>query len=134
MSWICRNCETENPDALDVCEVCDASRIYAEKLNAPNLPINLSARYYIWGRNRSLSGKDLMVTRIPRGSLVRKMLTEEWIPIEQFIIPKPKISPTSYYYVWGMKGVYTISQIRAMRMIERPLIREMLTDVWFPLV
>ena len=23
MSWICRNCETENPDTLDVCEVCE---------------------------------------------------------------------------------------------------------------
>lgn len=24
MSWICKRCETENPDKLDVCEVCDA--------------------------------------------------------------------------------------------------------------
>ncbi|MBR0036269.1 MAG: hypothetical protein IJP70_01365 [Bacteroidales bacterium] len=23
MSWICKNCETENPDILDVCEVCE---------------------------------------------------------------------------------------------------------------
>ena len=23
MSWICKNCETENPDTLDVCEVCE---------------------------------------------------------------------------------------------------------------
>lgn len=23
MSWICRNCETENPDILDICEVCE---------------------------------------------------------------------------------------------------------------
>lgn len=23
MSWICKNCETENPDALDICEVCE---------------------------------------------------------------------------------------------------------------
>lgn len=24
MSWICKRCETENPDTVDVCEVCDA--------------------------------------------------------------------------------------------------------------
>lgn len=24
MSWICKRCETENPDKMDVCEVCDA--------------------------------------------------------------------------------------------------------------
>jgi hypothetical protein len=24
MSWICKKCETENPDTMDVCEVCDA--------------------------------------------------------------------------------------------------------------
>lgn len=31
MSWICRNCETENPDSMDVCEVCEthAPRIAA---------------------------------------------------------------------------------------------------------
>lgn len=31
MSWICRNCETENPDSMDVCEVCEthAPRIVA---------------------------------------------------------------------------------------------------------
>ena len=23
MSWICKRCETENPDKMDVCEVCD---------------------------------------------------------------------------------------------------------------
>ena len=27
MSWICRNCETENSDTLDVCEVCEYPRI-----------------------------------------------------------------------------------------------------------
>lgn len=24
MSWICRNCETENPDTMEVCEVCNS--------------------------------------------------------------------------------------------------------------
>lgn len=24
MSWICKNCEAENPDTLDICEVCDS--------------------------------------------------------------------------------------------------------------
>ena len=24
MSWICKGCDTENPDTVDVCEVCDA--------------------------------------------------------------------------------------------------------------
>ena len=23
MSWICKRCETENPDIMDICEVCD---------------------------------------------------------------------------------------------------------------
>ena len=26
MSWICSKCETENPDRLNVCEVCDSPR------------------------------------------------------------------------------------------------------------
>lgn len=128
MSWICRNCETENPDTMDVCEVCDT---FAEKSNVPNLPIDLNARYYIWGRNRSISGKDLMVTRLSQGTLVRKMLTDEWIPIQELSIPKHKTSPNSYYYVWGIKGAYKIDQIKAMKRPEPLLIREMLTDVWF---
>lgn len=27
MSWICKNCETENPDTMGSCEVCGANRI-----------------------------------------------------------------------------------------------------------
>ena len=26
MSWICKNCETENPDAMEVCEVCSSTK------------------------------------------------------------------------------------------------------------
>lgn len=26
MSWICKRCETENPDTIDICEVCDSPR------------------------------------------------------------------------------------------------------------
>ena len=31
MSWICPKCETENPDRLKVCEVCDSPREASSK-------------------------------------------------------------------------------------------------------
>lgn len=45
MSWICRNCETENPDILDVCEVCET--------HAPKI---VDFRY-----DKVLSGKPIMI-------------------------------------------------------------------------
>ena len=45
MSWICRNCETENPDTLDVCEVCET--------NAPKI---LDFQY-----DKVLSGKPITI-------------------------------------------------------------------------
>ena len=70
---------------------------------------------------------------LPKGTLVRKMLTDEWIPIESIEIPKPHISNTSYYYAWGLKGVYKIAQLKSMHLPKNHLIREVLTERWFPI-
>ena len=45
MSWICKNCETENPDTLDVCEVCET--------HAPKI---VDFQY-----DKVLSGKPIMI-------------------------------------------------------------------------
>ena len=129
MSWICRNCETENPDTLDVCEVCNS----AKEILTPKRPISFTARYYISGRYSSYMGGDLVMMDLPKGTLVRKMLTDEWIPIESIEIPKPHISNTSYYYAWGLKGVYKIAQLKSMHLPKNHLIREVLTERWFPI-
>lgn len=46
MSWICKRCETENPDIMDVCEVCDAQAPRIINLTCDNLlegsPVNIS--------------------------------------------------------------------------------------------
>lgn len=47
MSWICKRCETENPDTHDVCEVCDAQAPYVmdfvyDKVLSDDIPIKLS--------------------------------------------------------------------------------------------
>jgi hypothetical protein len=129
MSWICRKCETENSDALDVCEVCNSVKeIYIRKQ-----PISFTTRYYIAERQGSYLGGDLVMLDLPRGTLVRKMLTDEWIPIEAIEIAKPHLSDTSYYYAWGLKGVYKIAQLRSMHLSKNHLIREMLTERWFPI-
>ncbi len=49
MSWICHRCETENPDSVDVCEVCDAqaprinSFIYDRVINDDSTVIRWNA-------------------------------------------------------------------------------------------
>ena len=95
--------------------------------------ISFAAKYYISGRSGSYTGSELVYMRLPKGTLVRKMLTDEWIPIENIEIPKPHISETSYYYVWGMEGVYKMSELRRMHLSKTHLIREMLTEHWFPI-
>ena len=39
MSWICKRCETENPDTTDICEVCDSPHfeIKSERLNEEDI-------------------------------------------------------------------------------------------------
>lgn len=129
MSWICLKCETENPDTMDVCEVCNSFK----EIIILKQPICFATRYYISGRQGSYLGGDLVMMDIPKGTYIRKMLTDEWIPIESIEIPKPHISSTSYYYVWGLKGVYKIAQLRSMHLSKNHLIREMLTERWFPI-
>ena len=129
MSWICKGCETENPDSMDVCEVCNS----VKEIRISQHPISFTARYYIYGRHGSYLGGDLVMMDLPKGTHIRKMLTDEWIPIEAIEIPKPRISNTSYYYAWGLKGVYNITQLRSMLLSPKHLIREMLTERWFPI-
>ena len=129
MSWICPKCETENPDTLDTCEVCNS----VKEICITKLPISFTTRYYIAGRQGSYLGGDLVMMDLPKGTRIRKMLTDKWIPIEAIEISKPHISNTSYYYAWGLKGVYKITQLRSMHLPKNHLIREMLTDRWFPI-
>lgn len=130
MSWICPICETENPDTMDFCEVCDSLRNVS---HSSKQPISFVARYYISGKRESYTGGELAYMELPKGTLVRKMLTDEWIPIDRFEISKPHISELSYYYAWGMKGVFKLSQLRKMHLPKSHLIREMLTEPWFPI-
>lgn len=129
MSWICPKCETENPDTMAVCEVCNS----VKEINILKQRICFMTRYYISGRQGSYLGGDLVMMDLPKGTYIRKMLTDEWIPIESIEIPKPHISNTSYYYAWGLKGVYKIAQLRSMHLSKNHLIREMLTERWFPI-
>ena len=129
MSWICAKCETENLDELNVCEVCESPK----EVHIPRLSISFIARYYIYGRKSSYRGSELLSMDLPKGTHIRKMLTDEWIPIESIEVPQPHISNTSYYYAWGLKGVYKIAQLRSMHLPKNHLIREMLTELWFPI-
>ncbi len=97
------------------------------------ITFDYTARYYIKDNKKSVSGLELVMMGLPNGTLVRKMLTDEWFPIESIIIPKPHISDTAYYYAWGMKGVYKIAQLRSMHLSKSHLIKKMLTDRWFPI-
>lgn len=129
MNWICPKCETENPDTMDICEVCNS----VKEINILKQPICFTTRYYISGRQGSYLGGDLVMMDLPKGTYIRKMLTDEWIPIESIEIPKPHILNTSYYYAWGLKGVHKIAQLRNMHLSKNYLIREMLTERWFPI-
>ena len=96
-------------------------------------PFSFTAKYYIAGRSKSYSGSELACKGLPKGTMVRKMLSDEWVPIERFEIPKPHISESSYYYARGMKGVFRLSQLRSMLLPKTHLIREMFTELWFPI-
>ena len=95
--------------------------------------ISFFERYYISGRRNSVLGMDLIAQELPKGTLVRKMLSDEWIPIDMIDIPMTHISDTSYYYAWGMKGVYRMAELENMYLPKTHLIREVLTDQWFPI-
>lgn len=135
MSWICPKCETENPDDFTVCEVCESLK----EIHIPvkpyisKQPLSFLARYYISGRPGSYTGSDLISLYLPRGTRIRKMLTDEWVPIERYEIPEPHVSESSYYYARGMKGVFKLSQLRSMHLPKSHLIREMFTELWFPI-
>ena len=154
MSWICPDCETENSNGLKECEVCNSPKTttlletsltdtkgsYPRKNEKATTKafftkqsLTLTTRYYISGRSGSYLGGDILYMDLPKGTLIRKMLTYDWIPIESFNLPTPHISETTDYYAWGMKGVYNISQLRKMHLPKSHLIREVLTEQWFPI-
>lgn len=62
MSWICPKCETENPDRLMVCEVCDSPRVVKKKtvrtISLENKDSFCDRRYNAYIR---LKGMNLMV-------------------------------------------------------------------------
>ena len=95
--------------------------------------LELNARYYIKGRPNSIWGYEMVSSYLPKGTRIRKMLTDNWIPIENIEIPIPQISYSSYYYIKGKKGTYKYREIQRMGLPGNTLIRKMLTDLWFPL-
>ncbi len=134
MSWICPRCETENPDVINICEVCNSVRSRTlPQVSAKLEQLELNARYYIKGRPNSIWGYEMVSSYLPKGTLIRKMLTDKWIPIEYIEIPIPQISYSSYYYIKGKKGTYKYREIQRMGLPGNTLIRKMLTDLWFPL-
>lgn len=70
MSWICKRCETENPDTVDVCEVCEthAPNIidfqYDKVLSSKPITIRWKTEYcdnvsiYYKGETKDVSGKE----------------------------------------------------------------------------
>lgn len=134
MSWICPRCETENPDVINICEVCNSVRSRTlPQVSAKLEQLELNARYYIKGRPNSIWGYEMVSSYLPKGTRIRKMLTDNWIPIENIEIPIPQISYSSYYYIKGKKGTYKYREIQRMGLPGNTLIRKMLTDFWFPL-
>ncbi len=130
MSWICLKCETENPDKLDCCEVCNSQR----RVNIPKkLHFSFTSRYYVLGKSGSFLGGDLLLMGLPGWTQVREMLTDKWILLESLVIPQYEISESSYYYVWGKNKSYKLSEIRRMGLSKLHPIRKMLTDFWFTL-
>lgn len=128
MSWICSECETENPERLDCCEVCDSPRrVYIPKKQR----LSFTSRYYVFGKTGSFLGGDLLLMGLSGWAQVREMLTDKWIPFESLDIPQHEISESSYYYVWGKNKAYKISDIRRMGLSKLHPIRKMLTDLWF---
>lgn len=123
MKWyenaINKDCELKEEAQQGFCRIQkkiaktnDKVRTTPKYVYSSKQPISFTAKYYISGKHKSYKGSELAYMELPKGTLVRKMLTEEWIPIESIEIPKHYISETSYYYVWGMKGVYNKDQLK----------------------
>lgn len=87
MSWICKKCETENPDKLDVCEVCDtqAPRIidfsYEKKLLGEPITVRWVAEYcdivsiVYGGEQIEVTGKDSFEIETPEETDIAFLLS-----------------------------------------------------------
>ena len=134
MSWICKKCETENPDKLDVCEVCDAQapRIidfsYDKILTGESVTVRWIAEYcdivsiVYGGEQIEVTGKDSFDIETPGETDIAFLLsnadtttrtqcfTMEFLeePIINFNADKPKLrrgKDSSVFLSWNIKNV-----------------------------
>ena len=71
MSWICLKCETENPDRLKVCEVCDSPR--------ENLPIDkLKKKYYEAAYKSFIRYHYSLLESADKGCSIDQFKVAEW--------------------------------------------------------
>ncbi len=63
MSWICPKCETENPDNLNTCEVCDSPRIVKKKpVRTISLENKESSRDWLYNQYVLLNGINVIAS------------------------------------------------------------------------
>ncbi len=112
MSWICKKCETENPDSLDVCEVCEthAPKIvdfqYDKVLSGKPITIRWKTEHcdnvsiYYKGETIDVSGKETYIIDIPDERdisfiLSNSEITTRTVSFTMEFIERPSISFTS---------------------------------------
>lgn len=112
MSWICKNCETENSDKLDICEVCESCAptifdfIYDKVLTGNPIGIswktancnNVSIIYN--GETTDVSEKNTYSIEDPSDSTIKFLLanscvTERAVCFEMKFVEKPSIDFTT---------------------------------------
>ena len=112
MSWICKNCETENPDILDICEVCETHApiivefTYDKILSGSPITVRWKAEYcdnisiFYKGETIDASGMDSYTIDNPDDSnisfiLSNSVTTARTISFVMDFIKCPSITITS---------------------------------------
>lgn len=75
MSWICPKCETENPDRLKVCEVCDTPR---EKSPEDKLKMRLKEKYSDDAYKSFIRYHYDLLDTADKGDVKAQFLVGEW--------------------------------------------------------
>ena len=110
MSWICPKCETENPDRLKVCEVCDSPRTFSP---VEELKEKLKKKYSDAAYKSFIRDHYVLLDSADKGDIADQYQVGEW-----FLEHGSTRSSDDYYkiaVVWYRKAAlkeHIVAQIR----------------------
>ena len=116
MSWICPKCETENPDRLSVCEVCDSPR---ERSLTDKIKESLRAKYSAALYTPLIQNHHTLLASAEKGEADSQYKIGEWLRAYAHGYSSDKYNKTAilWYQKAAMRG-HIDAQIKLARCYE----------------